>query len=83
VRAIATARLLCRNIPSIQVDWPLYGPKLAQVSLAYGADDIDGIAPTDAAAPGPRRTAREEVLRHVRAAFGEPVERDGRFETRR
>ena len=30
--------------PRIQVDWPLYGPKLAQVAIAYGADDIDGVA---------------------------------------
>jgi 2-iminoacetate synthase ThiH len=28
-------------------DWPLYGPKLAQVALTVGADDIDGIAATD------------------------------------
>jgi 2-iminoacetate synthase ThiH len=41
---MALARLMCRSIPFIQVDWPLYGPKLAQVAIAYGANDIDGIA---------------------------------------
>jgi len=33
VRQVAMARLLLENIESIQVDWALYGPKLAQVAL--------------------------------------------------
>jgi aminodeoxyfutalosine synthase len=83
VRTIAIARLMCRTIPSIQVDWRLYGPKLAQVAIAYGADDIDRVAGVAAADLGPRRSPREEIERHIRAAFAEPVERDGRYETRR
>jgi aminodeoxyfutalosine synthase len=82
VRTIALARLMCRTIPSIQVDWQLYGPKLAQVAIAYGADDIDRVASGSAADLGRRRSPREEIERHIRAAFAEPVERDGRFETR-
>ena len=31
VTHIALARLVCDNVPSIQVDWSLYGPKLALV----------------------------------------------------
>ena len=38
VKQVALARLLVSNIDSIQVDWPLYGPKLAQVALSVGAD---------------------------------------------
>lgn len=79
VRTIAVARLMCPHIPSIQVDWPLYGPKLAQVAIAYGADDLDGIAPIDTQDLGPRRAPREEILRHIRMASAEPVERDGRY----
>jgi aminodeoxyfutalosine synthase len=82
VRTIAVARLVCRTTASIQVDWPLYGPKLAQVAIAYGADDIDGVAAVDAADLGPRRSAREEIERHIRMAFAEPAERDGRYEIR-
>ena len=33
VKRIALARLVADNVPSIQVDWSLYGPKLAQVAL--------------------------------------------------
>ena len=83
VRTVAFARVMCRNIPSIQVDWPLYGPKLAQVAIAYGADDIDGIAGVAATDLGHRRSPREEIERHIRMAFAQPVERNGRYELRR
>lgn len=79
VRTIAAARLMCRNIPAIQVDWQLYGPKLAQVAIAYGASDMDGVAATDAAPLGPRRAARQDIERQIRSAGAVPAERDGRF----
>ena len=82
VRTIAVARLVCREIPSIQVDWALYGPKLAQVAIAYGADDIDGVDAVDQVELGHRRAARADIERQIRMAFAEPVERDGRYETR-
>jgi aminodeoxyfutalosine synthase len=80
VKLVALARLLVRDIPSIQVDWPLYGPKLAQVALTVGADDVDGIAAIETGALGARRSALEEIRRNIRAAGLVPVERDGRFE---
>jgi len=82
VRTIAIARLVCPGIPSIQVDWPLYGPKLAQVAIAYGANDIDGVAAVETLELGPRRAPREDIARQIRAAFADPIERDGRYETR-
>jgi len=82
VRTVTVARVVCRAIRSIQVDWTIYGPKLAQVAIAYGADDLDGVAPGNDAAMGSRRSPREEIERHIRAAFADPVERNGRFETR-
>jgi aminodeoxyfutalosine synthase len=82
VKMVAVARLVLLDIPSIQVDWPLYGPKLAQVALTVGADDVDGIAAVDAAELGARRSPLEEIKGNVRAAGLEPVERDGAFEVR-
>lgn len=81
VRQVALARLLVDNIGSIQVDWRLYGPQLAQVALTFGADDIDGVSPRDSEERGPRRTPLEEITRNIRAAGLVPVERDGRFRT--
>lgn len=82
VKQVALARLLAENIDSIQVDWPLYGPKLAQVALTVGADDVDGIAAVETGLLGSRRSAIEEIRGNIRAAALEPVERDGRWETR-
>jgi hypothetical protein len=82
VKQIAAARLLVTNIPSIQVDWAQYGPKLAQVALTMGADDVDGVAAVDPGLLGTRRSPLEEIRGNIRAAGLEPIERDGRFARR-
>jgi len=80
VRQVALARLVATGIPSIQVDWTLYGPKLAQVALTMGADDIDAVPAMDDVREGRRRAPLEEVLRNIRAAALTPVERDGLYQ---
>ena len=81
VKRVALARVVVDNVPSIQVDWTLYGPKLAQVALTVGADDVDAVSADDATTEGRRRAPLEEIRRNIRAAGQEPVERNGRFET--
>lgn len=83
VKRVALARLIVDNVPSIQVDWALYGPKLAQVTLTVGADDLDGVSPDDDMSEGPRRAPLEEIRRNIRAAGQEPIERNGRFDVLR
>jgi aminodeoxyfutalosine synthase len=80
VKLIALARLVAANIESIQVDWARYGPKLAQFALTIGADDVDGVAAIDPGVLGTRRSPIEEIRGNIRAAFLEPVERNGRYE---
>lgn len=82
VRAVALARLALDNVPRVQVDWQQYGPKLAQVALTFGADDIDGVSADDDRDRGWRRAPVEEVRRNIVAAGLQPVERDGRYVTR-
>jgi len=79
VKTVAIARLAAPEVPSIQVDWQRYGPKLAQVALTFGADDIDGISASEDAPAGRRRAPLEEIRRNIEAAGYTPVERDGRF----
>ena len=79
VKAVAIARLAAPNIPTIQVDWLRYGPKLAQVALTFGADDLDAVSAGDEAPDGRRRAPLEEVRRGIEAAGFSAVERDGRF----
>ena len=80
VKRVALARLVCDNVPSIQVDWSLYGPKLAQVALTVGADDVDAVSPLDETSEGRRRAPLEEIRRNIRAAGFEPAERNGRYD---
>ncbi|HXD73223.1 MAG TPA: hypothetical protein VN628_05790 [Vicinamibacterales bacterium] len=80
VKRVALARIIVTNIPSIQVDWQLYGPKLAQVALTVGADDIDAVSAEDDQSEGRRRAPLEEIRRNIKAASQEPIERNGRFD---
>ena len=77
---IALARIVVDNVASIQVDWLLYGPKLAQVALTVGADDVDGVSAEEETTEGRRRAPLEEIRRNIRAAGQEPIERNGRFD---
>jgi len=76
VKAVALARLAAAPDTHIQVDWQRYGPKLAQVALTFGADDIDNVSASDEAPDGRRRAPLEEVRRNIEAAGFEPAERD-------
>lgn len=80
VKRVALARLFLEQIPSIQVDWSLYGSKLSQVALTVGANDVDAVSPLDDLSEGRRRAPLEEIRRNIRAAGLEPLERDGRFD---
>ena len=80
VKHVALARIVVDNVASIQVDWSLYGPKLAQVALTVGADDVDGVSTEEETTEGRRRAPLEEIRRNIRAAGQEPIERNGRFD---
>ncbi len=73
VRMVALARLAL-GATSIEVDWSLYGPKLAQVALTFGADHFDGVSAENDTSMGPRRGTIEDVERNIRAAGFEPRE---------
>lgn len=82
VKTVALARLWLDSVESIQVDWQVHGPKLAQVALVFGADDVDAVPAAAGAEGGPRRATLEEVRRNIVAASLTPVERDGRWAVR-
>jgi len=42
LRTFAISRLVLDNIPHIKSYWPMLGKELCQLTLLYGADDIDG-----------------------------------------
>lgn len=84
LKAIAVARLLLDNVPHIKSYWIMITPRLAQVGLSFGADDIDGTVADekiahDAGASTPTVLSVQELVRLVREAGRRPVERDTLF----
>jgi aminodeoxyfutalosine synthase len=55
LKNVAVARLFLDNFPHIKAYWVMIGPKMAQVALSFGADDMDG-------------TVKEEVITHMAGA---------------
>ncbi|MBI3665346.1 MAG: aminofutalosine synthase MqnE [Acidobacteria bacterium] len=81
IKNIAIARLLLDNFPHIKAYWIMMTPKIAQVAQRFGADDIDGTVVEekiyhDAGAATAQSLRRSELLRLIRQAGREPVERD-------
>ncbi|HJX28461.1 MAG TPA: aminofutalosine synthase MqnE [Thermoanaerobaculia bacterium] len=81
LRHIAASRLVLDNIPHIKAYWVMVTPKLAQVALRFGADDMDGTVVEEriyhmAGAGTSQQLSRPELERIVREAGFVPVERD-------
>src|SRR5918912_1667859 len=81
IKNIAVARLMLDNIPHIKAYWIMMTPRIAQIALRFGADDIDGTVVEekiyhDAGATTSQSLRRGELLRLIRKAGREPVERD-------
>jgi aminodeoxyfutalosine synthase len=81
IKQIAVSRLVLDNFPHIKAYWQMLSPKIAQISLRFGADDIDGTVIEekiyhDAGATTPQGMVRNELERLIREAGREPVERD-------
>src|SRR6266568_1619244 len=81
LKNVAVARLLLDNFPHIKAYWIMLTPRVAQVALRFGADDIDGTVVEekiyhDAGATTPQAMTRQELMRLIRDAGLEPYERD-------
>ena len=81
LKTIAISRLMLDNIPHIKSYWVMLGIKLAQVSLSFGADDIDGTVREEriyhmAGAQTPQELTRTALVQLIRNAGRIPVERD-------
>lgn len=81
LKNVAISRLLLDNFPHIKAYWIMMTPRVAQVALRFGADDIDGTVVEekiyhDAGATTPQVMTRQQILRLIREAGREPFERD-------
>src|SRR5882724_2507799 len=81
IKSIAVARLMLDNIPHIKAYWIMLTPRIAQIALRFGADDMDGTVVEekiyhDAGATTAQFTSRAQLERLIREAGRVPVERD-------
>jgi aminodeoxyfutalosine synthase len=84
LRTLAIARIYLDNFDHIKAYWIVHGLKLAQVSLSYGVDDIDGTVMEEkiyhmAGAKTPEEQTRETLERTIREAGRIPVQRDSLY----
>jgi aminodeoxyfutalosine synthase len=81
LKQIAVGRLLLDNFAHIKSYWQMVSPEMAQISLRFGADDIDGTVIEekiyhDAGATTPQGMRREGLVRLITEAGRVPFERD-------
>ena len=81
LRVHAVSRLMLDNIPHIKAFWIATGLEVAQTSLWFGVDDLDGTVQEEkiyhmAGSQTPEGMTTSGLTRLVRAAGREPLERD-------
>jgi aminodeoxyfutalosine synthase len=86
LKTFAVSRLLFDNVPHVKCFWVMHGLSLAQLSLHFGVDDLDGSVVEykithDADSYGtPTTMHREDLLNLIWDAGFQPVERNTRYE---
>jgi aminodeoxyfutalosine synthase len=83
LKCYAIARLFLDNFPHLKAYWPMLGRKNAQLSLAFGVNDIDGtiddttkiysMAGSEEQTPA---MSTEEIVTLIKQVRRKPVERD-------
>jgi aminodeoxyfutalosine synthase len=81
LKTLAVARIYLDNFANIKAYWVMVGEKIAQVSLAFGVNDLDGTVVEekighDAGAVSPQALSREGIIDLIRKGGKIPVERD-------
>jgi len=83
LKTLAISRLMLDNVPHIKAFWIMQSAKLAQVSLNWGVDDVDGtvvyydITKREGGAGSTHQEMTiDRMQRLIREAGREPVERD-------
>ena len=81
LRVHAVARLMLDNVPHVKAFWIATGIEIAQTSLWFGVDDLDGTVQEEriyhmAGAPTPEAMTPAQITSLIIEAGREPVERD-------
>ncbi|HET7825061.1 MAG TPA: aminofutalosine synthase MqnE [Anaeromyxobacter sp.] len=84
LRTLAVARLYLDNFDHVKAYWVSLGERLAQTSLAFGVDDVDGTVLEEriyhmAGASTPQALSEKTLHELIRAAGRIPAERDSLY----
>ncbi len=84
LKSIAVSRLMLDNFPHIKAYWISMGPKVAQISLGFGADDLDGTVRDErvfhmAGASTENALTKRQLIKLIKDAGRVPIERDGLY----
>ncbi len=84
----AVSRIFLDNIPHLKAYWPMIGKHVAQMSLAFGVDDLDGtiddttkIYSMAGSAEQNPSASTSELIAMIKGADRIPVERDTLYNT--
>ena len=85
LKNIAVSRLMLDNVDHIKAFWIMITPRVAQLSLSFGADDMDGTIleekiTHDAGAKTPQALTQKEMVRLIQEAGREPFERNALYQ---
>jgi cyclic dehypoxanthinyl futalosine synthase len=79
LRTLAVARLFLDNIPSLQSSWVTMGPKVGQLALFFGANDMGSVMMEEnvvSAAGTTYKLSEREICRLIRDSGWIPAQRD-------
>ena len=81
LKVFTISRLLLDNFDHMKAYWIMLGLPLAQVSLQFGVDDLDGTVVEEriyhmAGAETPHEVSQDDLLQRIREAGRVPVQRD-------
>jgi len=83
LKTLAIARLFLDNIPNIQASWVTQGPKIGQLALFFGANDMGSVMMEEnvvSAAGTTYRLTEAEIRRLIRDAGWQPKRRNFYYE---
>ncbi|MFV0507549.1 MAG: aminofutalosine synthase MqnE [Bacteroidales bacterium] len=87
LRNFAVSRIYLDNIPHLKAYWPMIGKDVAQLSLGYGVDDLDGTIDDSTAiysmagGEDSPSASSQELIKLIEDSGKVPVERDSVYNT--
>ncbi len=84
LKILALSRIILNNFPHIKAYWVMFSPKVSQVGLHFGADDMDGTIVKErvthaAGAKSPAGMMKNQIVHLIKNAGFVPVERDALY----